>query len=125
MKNETLTNKELQIMDILWNLPAQKGTVNDILDQMPEPKPAYTTVGTFLNILCRKGFVKSKRKSGTQMFLFEPRISRREYTVREVSHLKDKLFGGSRASLVSFFVESEETTESDIAELVELVNNLK
>ncbi|MDE5638803.1 MAG: BlaI/MecI/CopY family transcriptional regulator, partial [Odoribacter sp.] len=39
-----LTKAEEQIMQILWDL--KKGFVKDILEQLPEPKPAYNTVST-------------------------------------------------------------------------------
>ncbi len=37
-----LTRAEDQIMQILWSL--EKGFVKDIVEQMPDPKPAYNTV---------------------------------------------------------------------------------
>lgn len=49
MKKETerenmreLTRAELEIMQILWD--EKNAFVNDILERMPEPKPAYNTV---------------------------------------------------------------------------------
>ena len=54
MKQQTLTKGEMQVMNVLWEL--QKGAcVNDILTHYPEPKPAYTTIATFLKILTQKG----------------------------------------------------------------------
>ena len=49
-----LTRAELEIMQILW----ERGScfVNDILEQLPEPKPAYNTVSTVVRILEKKGF---------------------------------------------------------------------
>lgn len=37
-KSNELTRAELQIMNILWDL--EKGTVNTVLEQLPNPKPA-------------------------------------------------------------------------------------
>ena len=45
-RTNELTRAELQIMNILWDL--QKASVNEVLEQFPEPKPAYNTVLTFL-----------------------------------------------------------------------------
>jgi predicted transcriptional regulator len=39
---KTLTKAEEQVMHVLWDL--KKALVHDLLDQLPEPKPAYNTV---------------------------------------------------------------------------------
>ena len=62
MKQQTLTKGEMQVMNVLWEL--QKGAcVNDILVHYPEPKPAYTTIATFLKILTQKGFGRANCSS--------------------------------------------------------------
>lgn len=52
---ESLTRGEEEIMQYLWQL--EKGSVNDLLSVIQEPKPKYTTVATFIKILERKGYV--------------------------------------------------------------------
>ena len=54
-----LTKAEEQVMHILWEI--KKGFVKDMLEKMPNPKPAYNTVSTIVRILERKGFVSSFR----------------------------------------------------------------
>ena len=56
-----LTKAEHQVMLILWGLKEKGGFTNDILRGYEEPKPAYTTLATFLKILSNKGFVKSSK----------------------------------------------------------------
>jgi BlaI family penicillinase repressor len=55
MEIKDLTRAEEQIMQVLWQL--EKGFVKDVLDVLPEPKPAYNTVSTIIRILETKGFV--------------------------------------------------------------------
>ena len=50
-----LTKAEDQVMQILWDL--KSCFVKDIIEQMPDPKPAYNTVSTIVRILETKGFV--------------------------------------------------------------------
>jgi predicted transcriptional regulator len=50
-----LTKAEEQIMQQLWVL--KQAFVHDIIEQLPEPKPAYNTVSTIVRILEKKGFV--------------------------------------------------------------------
>eukprot|EP01037_Dinobryon_pediforme_P017241 gene17241-17431_t len=55
MEIKELTRAEEQIMQVLWQL--KKGYVKDVIDVLPEPKPAYNTVSTIIRILETKGFV--------------------------------------------------------------------
>ncbi len=50
-----LTKAEEELMQILWKLG--KGFINDILEELKNPKPAYNTVSTIVRILEKKGFV--------------------------------------------------------------------
>ena len=52
-----LTKAEEQVMQILWEL--EKGFIRDILERMPDPTPAYTTVSTIVRILETKGVCRS------------------------------------------------------------------
>ena len=51
-----LTKSEMEIMNVLWD-KAEGMTTHEIIEQYPEPKPAYSTIATFLKILVNKGFV--------------------------------------------------------------------
>ena len=59
-------------MQLLWRLG--KGTVNDIIALMPDPKPKYTTVATFIKILESKEFV-CHEQSG-KSFVYYPAIEK-------------------------------------------------
>lgn len=121
-ENRTLTKAEMEIMNFLWDMN-EGGTVRDVLQCYDEPQPAYTTTATFLKILTQKGFVKAeKREKEGKTFFFRPLISRDEYRRQVVEEVKDSFFGGSVKSLVSFFVQEEKMSESDLKELLEMVN---
>ena len=55
-----LTRAEEQIMQVLWDLG--KGFVKDIIDKLPEPRPAYNTVSTMF------GFCRIKDLSVTKLW---------------------------------------------------------
>ena len=116
-RTNELTRAELQVMNILWDI--RKGTVAEVLEQYPEPKPAYNTVLTFLRILKEKGFVTSE-PTGKQ-HRFYPAILRGEYTRNYMRNVKDNLFRGSAKDLVNFFVKEENLTATEIEELIELL----
>ena len=51
-----LTKAEEQIMQVLWRL--EKGFVKDVIDCLPDPKPAYNTVSTIVRILEKNEFLQ-------------------------------------------------------------------
>ena len=118
-KTNQLTPAELQIMNILWDM--ESGTVSEVLDKYPDPKPAYNTVLTFLRILKEKKFVASE-PIGKQ-HRFRPIVKYSEYTSSFLSDIKENLFRGSASSLVNFFVKEEKLTAEEIEELIELLRD--
>lgn len=122
-KKKQLTKAETQVMNILWSLPEQQGVIQDIIDRYPEPKPAYTTILTFMKILTDKGFVKPERVGKANRF--SPLVSKDDYTYSFISDVKDTFFDGSFTSLVSFFVKKEQYTDEELAELKELMTKIE
>ena len=91
--NQTLTRVELEIMNHLWqiNKPA---SVRELLESYDAPKPAYTTIGTYMKILTQKGFVKpEKHEDDGKTFFFRPLVSHEDYRRRVMSEVKDTFFG--------------------------------
>ena len=68
-KTYTLTRAEIQIMNILWEMP-DGGCVHDIIARYEDPKPAYTTIATFMKILLNKKFVEYRKVTGKTYFYY-------------------------------------------------------
>ncbi len=71
-----LTRAEEQIMHVLWFLG--QAYVKDIIERLPEPKPAYNTVSTIVRILEKKGFVGHEAFGKTH--LYHPLVAKEDYT---------------------------------------------
>ena len=115
---QTLTKTEFQLMSILWDL-GHAACVWDILEQWEEPKPAYTTVATYLKVLHEKGFVdffKNKGEGKTHQYIVK--VTRAEYTRQAMQEVKKCYFGGSLKKMLSFFVREEELTPEEIQALL-------
>lgn len=118
----TLTKSEMEVMSVLWSMNDGMGTVRDILEHYDNPKPAYTTIATFLRILTQKGFVDSVKREGEgKTFYYRPLISQDDYRRRAVDEMKNSMFNGSAKSLVSFFMQQEEITPAEIEELLKMI----
>ncbi len=122
-KNEDrqLTKAEMEIMNVLWE-KGEDMTTHEIIEEYPEPKPAYSTIATFLKILTNKGFIQSrKQEGGGKTFVFTPTISREAYTNRVMKEVKSTFFGNSLKSMLSFFARQEEVSEEELKEIVEMI----
>ena len=114
-----LTKAETQVMNILWSLPESKGYSSEIMSKFPEPKPALTTLLTFLKILKDKGFVTSEKRGKSQLFCAA--VEKEEYTRSFMKEVKNTFFGGSLKSMFSFFAQNENVSEEDLKEIMELI----
>ena len=109
-KNKTLTKAELHLMNILWN--KGEATVQQLHDVLEEPKPAYTTTLTVMQVLTKKGIVTFEKQGKANVY--RPLLSRDEYIDGFVSEAKDTIFGGSVRSFISFFAKSEKIDKEEL-----------
>ena len=111
---KTLTKAELLLMNILWD--KGEATVQQLHDVLAEPKPAYTTILTMMQVLTRKGIVTFQKLG--KAHVYQPLLSREEYINSFVREVKDTVFGGSLRTLFSFFVKSEQLSKKELRELL-------
>ena len=116
-----LTKVELQLMNVLWDI--ERGFVNDILEELPEPKPAYNTVSTFMRILVSKEFVAFNSFGKSHQYY--PLISREQYMEGFMAGVKNTFFSGSLRSMISFFAKKENLTSKEIENIIEILNDNK
>jgi predicted transcriptional regulator len=108
-----LTRAEEEIMQILWKI--NRGFIRDILEELPDPKPAYNTVSTIVRILEKKGFVGHNVYGKSHEYY--PLLSKREYTKSYFGLFLKNYFGNSYREMVSFLTSDN---NFDIRELEEL-----
>jgi BlaI family penicillinase repressor len=112
-KFKELTKAEEQLMQILWE--KEKAFVNDLLEDLPEPKPAYNTVSTVMRVLERKGFVSHKAYGNTHEYF--PLVSKKEYTDQSCKTLLKGYFSNSFEKMVSFFAIEEKLSVKEMEEI--------
>lgn len=116
-----LTKAEEDIMQILWDL--EEANVASIIDQLPEPKPAYNTVSTIVRILEGKGFV-DYRKEGRGHIYF-PIVQKSEYSNQSLKKLMEGYFQGSFKSMVSFFMKKNDISIQEMEAIMKEINSEK
>jgi len=96
-----LTKAEEQIMQILWTIG--HGSVQDILKEFDENKPARTTVATVLSILEGKNFVKHRNEG--RLNIYSAIVEKEEYSKKQLFGFVKNYFDGSFSSMISFFAK--------------------
>jgi len=116
-----LTKAEEDIMQVLWRL--KKANVKAIIEQFPEPKPAYNTVSTIVRILESKGFVDYEKQGKGHIYF--PKIAKQDYSNQSINKLVDNYFQGSFNSMVSFFVKKNDMSVKDLEAILKTINKNK
>ncbi|NJO69742.1 MAG: BlaI/MecI/CopY family transcriptional regulator [Bacteroidetes bacterium] len=116
---EEITKAQEEILRALWEV--KEGAVSDVLNNLPDPKPAYTTVATVIKVLERKGYVSHKTYGKTHVFF--PKVSKKEYTGHLLKDAMEGLFNNSLNAVFSFFVKQKKNVS--LEELEELKNYLE
>lgn len=120
-KDKTLTKVEFELMNIIWDIEGG-ACVWDVLEHYKEPKPAYTTIATYLKVLHEKGFLDFHKVEGQgKTHRYVPLVTRAEYTRRTMQEVKKDLFGGSVKSMLNYFVTEENLSAEEVKELLALV----
>lgn len=115
---KNLTKAELNVMNILWD--KRQATVSEIIGEMSEPKPAYTTVLTVMQVLTRKEVVQPERQG--KAHVFRPLLSREEYIDGFLNETRDTVFKGSVRSFFSYFVKKERLSKEEVQQLLDEIN---
>lgn len=114
-----LTKAEEEVMQVLWKL--EKANVASVIEQLPEPKPAYNTVSTIVRILESKGFVDHEKEG--KGYLYFPLVKKTEYSNQSINKLVDNYFQGSFKSMVSFFVKKNDISLKEMEAILKEVND--
>lgn len=107
----------MEIMQIVWE--CESCFVNDILAQMPEPKPAYNTVSTIVRILETKGYLAHKAYGRSHEYY--PIVDRESYTRDYMTNVLNNFFGGSASRMVSFLSSNKSISLEEADEIMEML----
>lgn len=114
---EKLTNKEEEILHILWKL--EKAFVKEVLAEIPEENLHYNTVSTIIRNIEEKGYVAHKAYGKTHQYY--PVVSKEEYRKQFMSTATKKFFDNSYKSMVSFFAREEKISAEELREILEII----
>lgn len=111
-----LTKAEEQVMQILWDLG--EGLVKDVRDRFEDPKPARNTVSTVIRVLEKKGYVDHRAFSNVH--LYYPKVSKSEYSKKQLFGLLEGYFDNSFPAMASFFAMEKDLSMKELDELLDI-----
>jgi BlaI family penicillinase repressor len=110
--SDTLTDREAQIMGILWS--HGEATAERIRDVLPD-RPHDSTVRTLLRILEEKGYVA--REGAGRPLRYKAVVSRTKAQRTAVRRLLGRLFSGSPEALALRLLEDRHLTPEQFEEI--------
>jgi BlaI family penicillinase repressor len=111
---QKLTRAEEELMQKIWDL--EKAFLKDIIEAMPDPKPAQSTVATLLKIMETKGFIGHKAYG--KSFEYFPIVTRKDYTKAYFGQYLNSYFGGSFKKMLHFYMEEDDLDLQTLDELM-------
>jgi len=118
---QKLTNKEEEIMHILWKL--EKAFVKDVLAEIKEDKPHYNTLSTIIRNLEDKGYVSYNAFGKTHQYF--PIVSKEVYKKRFMNTAIESYFNNSYKNVVSFFAKEEKISVDELKDIIALIEKKK
>jgi predicted transcriptional regulator len=118
----TLTKRERQIMDVLYQLG--RGTASEILGRL-DGAPGNSTVRTQLRVLERKGHVKHQEEG--LRYVYMPTVPRHSARRSALKHLVDTFFEGSTTKAVAALLggEASRLSDAELARIEDLVKDAR
>ncbi len=112
-----LTNKEEEIMQILWKL--EKAFVKEVMAEITEDQPHYNTLSTIIRNLEEKGFVSHNAFGNTHQYF--PIVKMEEYRKRFMNLAIETYFDSSYKNMVSFFAKEQKISADELREILAII----
>ena len=117
MKDLHLTQRELDIMSVLWDLG--EATATEVRDRV-DPNLAYTSISSMIRTLEIKGYVSHRRGEGKTHVYF-PVIDSETAGKSVLGRVLDKVYGGSPIKLLAHLMEQHRLSDKELARMRNLL----
>jgi predicted transcriptional regulator len=120
-KSLILTDHELRLMEVLWHRKA--ATVADVVEALPPPPLAYSTVLTTLRTLEQKGYIAHEEDG--RAYVYHPVVARDDAAKSAMRHLVNRFFGNSPGDLAVALLDEAPLSDSEIVRIRQLLQRRK
>ena len=112
-----LTQRELDIMSVLWEMG--EATATEVRDRV-DPDLAYTSISSMIRMLELKGYVSHRRGEGKTHVYF-PVIDAEEAGKSALGRVLDKIYGGSPIKLLAHLVQQKRLSPKELERMRDLL----
>ena len=120
MKKPTFTDRELDIMSVLWRQGS--GSVAEVREALGEDV-GYTTILKLLQILEEKGAVRHEAEG--RAYRYFPLVEPSAAGESAISRILDKIFGGSAELLLTQLVSDREIDAQELARMKKILEEME
>ena len=113
-----LTDKELNIMEALWEHGEQ--SIRDLIGNLPGTAAHFNTIATYVRRLEMHGMISHKELS-PKFYLYDAAVSRDQYVNAIHKEIVNKLFGGSYMGFISNLVKEHDVSVDELKELIKMI----
>ncbi|MET7028169.1 BlaI/MecI/CopY family transcriptional regulator [Sediminicola luteus] len=118
---QKLTNKEEEIMKILWQL--KKAFVKEIMAEIKDDQPHYNTLSTIVRNLEDKKYVAHEAFGNTHRYY--PLITKEDYRKKYINSTLADYYDNSYKSMVSLFAKEDKISVAELKEIINLIEKNK
>jgi BlaI family penicillinase repressor len=112
-----LTQRELDIMSVLWDLG--EATATEVRDRV-DPNLAYTSISSMIRTLEMKGYVSHRRGEGKTHVYF-PIIDSETAGESVLGRVLDKVYGGSPIKLLAHLMDQHRLSDKELTRMRNLL----
>jgi len=112
-----LPKSEEKLMELIWS--NQPIFMKELLEVLPEPKPAPSTVATLLKRMQQKGYVGFKLFGNSRQY--HALVEKQDYFSGQVKTIIKDFFSDSPLQFASFFTKKADLTTIELEEIKKLV----
>lgn len=113
-----LSKTEEQLMEIIWQ--HERIFMKQLLEALPEPKPAATTIATLLKRMQDKGFVAYKTFGNSREYY--ALVPKTEHFTKQIKGIVKNFFGDSALQFASFFTQAGALNQRELEELKKIID---
>ena len=117
--SKVLTDGELKIMEVIWQL--ESASVKQVTGELQKKEPAtYKTVQTMLRILEDKGYLEHSESGRT--YIYKPLVGKGKARRAALNQLLASFFDGSPQTLMVNLIEDDALDADEIDQIKDLIN---
>jgi predicted transcriptional regulator len=116
-----LTQRELDIMSVLWD--RDEATVTEVRDRI-DPDLSYTSISSMIRTLELKGYVSHRRGEG-KTHVYCPVIDAETAGESALGRVLNKIYGGSPIKLLAHLVDQRRLSDKELSRMRDLLKKSK